>query len=368
MPRARTIGLLVMVVAGCDSTSRSDLDASPSPRDAGTTVLDASADATSPIDAASSVDAASPRDASAPLDAALGPGAWETRAALPEANSECAVTELDGLVYVIGGYPASRVTVPTVQVYDASTDRWSLTTPLPTPLNHSVAAAVGGRIYVIGGQSDSGGSSFVDLVFAYDPATRAWSAREPMLSPRSAMASAVIGTRIYVAGGRPPRGSDFAVYDTERDEWTSLPPLPTQRNHLAAAAIGGRVYVAGGREECGFTSAPIGVLEIFDPTTGTWSSGAPMPTARGGVNGIAVGDCFYVFGGEHASGVHDENEVYHAPTNTWRGLAPLPTPVHGVTGSAFLGGYVYAPGGGTRQGGSSGSTLHQVFRVAGTCP
>ena len=62
---------------------------------------------------------------------------------------------------------------------------------------------------------------------------------------RSAGAAAVIGNLIYVAGGRPPRGQDFAVYNTVTDQWTTLPVLPTGRNHLAAAAIGGRIYVVG---------------------------------------------------------------------------------------------------------------------------
>jgi hypothetical protein len=33
-----------------------------------------------------------------------------------------------------------------------------------------------------------------------------------------------------------------------------------------------------------------------------------------------------------------------------------------------LGGLIYAPGGGTERGGSSGSIWHQIFEVAGTCP
>jgi hypothetical protein len=36
--------------------------------------------------------------------------------------------------------------------------------------------------------------------------------------------------------------------------------------------------------------------------------------------------------------------------------------VHGVTGAAFLDGLIYMPGGGTQQGGTSGSTVFQVYR------
>lgn len=63
-----------------------------------------------------------------------------------------------GLIYVLGGYPSTRTSVTTVQVYDPVTDSWRLGPPLPVALNHSMAAGVGGRLYVIGGQTNAGGA------------------------------------------------------------------------------------------------------------------------------------------------------------------------------------------------------------------
>jgi N-acetylneuraminic acid mutarotase len=189
-----------------------------------------------------------------------------------------------------------------------------------------------------------------------------------MPTSRSAGAAAVIGNLIYVAGGRPPRGQDFAVYDVLNDQWTTLTNLPTGRNHLAAAAINGKIHVVGGRLGAGFTSAMTNVLEVFDPAVGIWSARAPMPTTRGGINGIAVNGCFFVWGGEGPDGVFEENEMYVPSQNRWYRLEPMPVPVHGVTGAAFVNGLIHAPGGGTSTGGSSGSGVHQVFWVGGICP
>jgi hypothetical protein len=95
---------------------------------------------------------------------------WSTRSNLLEANSEMSVAELNGNIYVMGGYPASRVTVRTVQVYDSAQDRWRYTTPLPIPLNHAMPAVASGRLYLIGGQTNSSGTdAYVDTVFEYDP-------------------------------------------------------------------------------------------------------------------------------------------------------------------------------------------------------
>jgi N-acetylneuraminic acid mutarotase len=279
------------------------------------------------------------------------------------------VAELDGNIYVMGGYPSSRVTVRTVQVYDSAQNRWSLTTPLPIPLNHAMPAVANGRVYIIGGQTNaSGDGPFVNTVFEYDPATTNWSARAPMPTARSAGAAAVIGDLIYVAGGRPPQGQDFAVYNVTSNQWMTLPSLPIGRNHLAATAINGRVYVAGGRLGAGFDSPLTAALEMYDPATRGWTNRASMLAPRGGVNGIAVDGCFFVFGGEGPNGIFNNNEMYVASMDRWFRLEPLPVAVHGVTGAAFLNGWIHLPGGGTQVGGNSGSTLHQVFWIGGICP
>ena len=294
---------------------------------------------------------------------------WSTRSNLLEANSEMSVAELNGNVYVMGGYPSTRVTVRTVQVYDSEQNRWSLTTPLPIPLNHAMPAVANGRLYIIGGQTNaSGDEAFVDTIFEYNPATTNWTARAPMPTARSAGAAAVIGDLIYVAGGRPPQGQDFAVYNVISNQWTTLPNLPTGRNHLAATAIDGCIYVAGGRLGGGFTSPMTPALEMYDPATRGWTNRAPMLEPRGGVNGIAVDGCFFVFGGEGPNGIFNNNEMYVASMDRWFRLEPLPVAVHGVTGAAYLNGWIHLPGGGTQVGGSSGSTLHQVFWVGGICP
>ena len=169
---------------------------------------------------------------------------WNSRAPLIEPNSEMAVALLDGKIYVIGGYPSTRISVDTAQVYDISSNSWGITTPYPTTINHASAVGLDGTLYVIGGQTNAGGrktkSLYTSAVYAFDPKTKAWTIRAPMPTARSAMAHDVINGKVYVAGGRPPRGNDFAVYDPKADKWTTLPDLPTARNHMAAAGIDGK--------------------------------------------------------------------------------------------------------------------------------
>jgi len=112
-------------------------------------------------------------------------------------------------------------------------------------------------------------------------------------------------------------------------------------------------------------------LEVYNPVTNLWTSGARMLKPRAGNNGIAANGCFYVFGGEgndpHPQGVFDENEVYDPRTDSWQALEPIPTAVHGVTGAAFFNGWVHLPGGGIARGGSSGARIHQMFQAVVDC-
>jgi N-acetylneuraminic acid mutarotase len=99
------------------------------------------------------------------------PGEWGLRAALIAPNSELALAELNGKLYLLGGYPASRQTVSTVQIYDIASDHWELGPPLPRPNNHGMAASVNGKIYLIGGQTTADDPSYVNTVYELDPTT-----------------------------------------------------------------------------------------------------------------------------------------------------------------------------------------------------
>src|SRR5688572_7417672 len=73
-------------------------------------------------------------------------GEWGKKAPLLEAVSEQAVAELNGKIYVIAGNTNDGGTVASVQVYDMATDIWKRTAPLPVAVNHNMAAAVNGKL------------------------------------------------------------------------------------------------------------------------------------------------------------------------------------------------------------------------------
>ena len=305
-------------------------------------------------------------------DVVLAPaGEWDMRADLLVPLSELASAQLNGKIYMMGGYPASRVTARTVQVYDIASDTWSLGPQLPLPNNHGMAAAVNGKIYLIGGQTQAddppGTYSYVNTVYELDPAVGAWVARAPMPTARSSGVAVVLDGRIYVAGGRPLHEQDFAVYDPATNEWAVLPDMPTPRNHFTGAAIDGRIHYVGGRQGLGLGQAMVTAHEVYDPATGTWTTAAPMLVARSGMNGVMARGCFHVWGGEGPFGMFPDHDYYDPRTGEWVELMDMPIPVHGVYGSAFVDDLIWVTGGGDHVGGSWGTTHNQVYRPEVSC-
>jgi hypothetical protein len=299
---------------------------------------------------------------------------WTLAASMPLARSEHAIAELNGQVWVLGGYPPGRIPSNLVQVYDPTTNWWSLGPSLPQPIHHIMVAAVDGKLYVIGGEINGAGSgrppTYVAQTWVHDPAVGGWVQRAPMPTPRSGGGAAVVDGKIYVAGGRPPGGHAFEVYDPATDTWERLPDLPTQRNHLAMAAVNGRIIVAGGRVD-DVESERVTAVEIYDPKTRRWTEGAPLPAPRGGVTGAAHAGCMFVFAGEgeptHVLGLTPTTYGYDPRTDRWTRLPDLPIAMHGLKGSAVIRGRIYLPGGAITLGGNTGTNAVQVYRPAMSC-
>jgi N-acetylneuraminic acid mutarotase len=299
-------------------------------------------------------------------------GEWGIKANLLINNSEFALAEANGKLYVLGGYPPMQGpnrTSSAVQVYDIASDRWQLGPELPQPNNHGMAASVNGKIYLIGGQTtdDQQGATAVDMVYELDPARGTWVAKARMPTARSGGVAVALGGKIYVAGGRVPRGNDFAVYDPAADQWEALPDLPSQRNHIAGAAINGRIHIVGGRLGNGLSPLKSTAHEVFDPQSRTWTTAAPMLSGRSGINGVVARGCFHVWGGESPSGMSPQHEYYDPRTNQWGSLRNMEIPIHGVVGSAFVDGLIWVTGGGTNVGGSFGSLHNQTYRPIVSC-
>ena len=94
-----------------------------------------------------------------------------------------------------------------------------------------------------------------------------------------------------------------------------------------AGVIDGKFFVAGG-----FTDK----LDIYNPVTNRWSSGASLPSPRSLGGGAVLGAKLYVIGGYSAAGRADEVLAYNPKTNQWTTKAPLPAARTGLAAAKIL--------------------------------
>jgi len=233
---------------------------------------------------------------------------------------------------------------------DQAGNAWSTAASMPTTRFGLVAATVNGKIYAIGGFSSfhSEGTKAVNTVEVYDPETNTWSTAVSMPKVASDLAAVTVNEKIYLIGD-----SKLDVFDPAINSWSTVAPMPTARHHLAAATVNGKIYAIGGCS--GFD--PVNTVEVYDPATNSWSTGAPMPTARCSLAAASVNGKIYAIGGAPgiplpvkretyaiAGGLEATVEVYDPATNSWSTAAPMPTARKDLA-AVTIKGKIYAIGG-----------------------
>lgn len=299
-----------------------------------------------------------------------GEGEWESLAPLPTPRQETGVAAMGGRVYVVGGItPGAPVEiVRTVELYDPDADAWSEGPELPLAMHHANLSAVGDTLFVTGYlttlQFLQGGD-----VFALVDGADTWQSRTPMPTgtERGGSGVAVHAGQVWVFGGFRDDAAvaDASTYVVAENQWLALPPMPGARDHLVAGAIDGMLYVVGGRDSA--IEAHTDVVWVFDPKAETWSEGTPAPTSRAGLAGAVHEKLLYVFGGEGnadaQSGVFPQAEAYDPLSDSWQALPDMPTPRHGM-GAAAVGDRVHVPGGADVEAFGPVAT-HEAWRISG---
>jgi N-acetylneuraminic acid mutarotase len=229
----------------------------------------------------------------------------------------------------------------TVQVYDPPTGNWTSKASVPG-ISGWRAVAVDDKIFLIGGISQAG-PGFVTLSnknYVYDPTVDSWSTMAPIPTAVARYASAVINDKIYIIGGaadgqHPDNATNLVqIFDPSTNNWTDGPSIPTGVFASGSCTTTGllapeRIYVVGGSTyyDWGFLMSDTSALsasnlnQVYDPTTGTWSTAAPLSNANRYFSLVNVGDIFYAVGGLNGN----SNPVLTMEKYTPVGYSP-PTP------------------------------------------
>jgi N-acetylneuraminic acid mutarotase/glucose/arabinose dehydrogenase len=292
-------------------------------------------------------------------------GCWTTKQPLPQAVLDAGGTALNGKLYLVAG-KTSAGPQSTMYVYDPAADAWTTGPSLPgVAVENPAVVALNGKLYAFGG-STAPFSGSVTNAAVFDPVTNAWTSLAAMPVPRGGATAKAIGSVIYVVGGMNGGASleTVSIYNPGTNTWTAGPSMGTRRDNPGSAVLNGKLYVFGGRTRNADGTTVNGTLntvEMFDPSTGTWTARAPMPTGRrtmvvGTLNGRAQ-----VMGGEAApnGSAFGQNEEYDPVADAWTALRSMPTPRHGAV-AGTINDVVYVVAGGPTAG-TAFTSVNEAF-------
>ncbi len=204
-------------------------------------------------------------------------GTWQTKSPLPAGRWGAASAAVGGRVFVIGGFSGDSLTTATntVYAYTPATDTWTVRASAPTPIGFASAAVIGGKIFV---QLGTDGTTFDGKkVYRYDPAADAWSVIQD--SPGAHSQGVSVGVAQYFAsiggGGSGSAGKAVDGFNINQQNWLSSTPAPVALVGASGGAIGTRIYIAFGSQSGTYTAA----TNVFDGVTKLWSSRGAAPEA-----------------------------------------------------------------------------------------
>ncbi|MEJ5310678.1 MAG: LuxR C-terminal-related transcriptional regulator [Anaerolineae bacterium] len=178
---------------------------------------------------------------------------WSEGAPLPQPLCAYALTEHDGRAYLFGGWNGAAYQA-VAYVYDSAANGGSGTwTEIARPAEargFGAAAAVVDanshiRIFYVGGYDNERESATCEV---YLPDADRWERCAPMLLPRGGLGVAAIGARVYAIGGGWTTYLGFNErYDPSTDTWAVVEtPIVGEWRNLGVTARETSLYIVGG--------------------------------------------------------------------------------------------------------------------------
>lgn len=279
----------------------------------------------------------------------------------PRAGAAAAVVG-DRLV-VTGGVDANGALLSTTEVFDGTS--WSLGAPIPTPRQQLAAASDGKLVYTVGGTT---GDSDQVNVEAYDPVAKTWTTLPALPQARSDLGVAITDGRLVAVGGVSGGQvlKSVSVFDLMSKTWSALPDMSTSRHGMAVAAVEKSVYAIGGSSTIG-NSEPTATAEVLKlparkiQPVAQWRSLPDAPTARLMMAWAVLNNKIWIMGGLHNGTPLQTVESFDPKTGAWETGPPLPIPLHHAAAATFRGEVVVL--GGATDNLANGS--NRVFALRG---
>jgi hypothetical protein len=260
---------------------------------------------------------------------------WSALAEAPIPESHVGTTTDGRTIYFAGGFRGdwkgeNTPTSSDFWMYDTETAAWSQGPSLPDGRGAGGLVLIDRTLHFFGGMiqggvEDSGSHWTLDL----DNQNAGWTAKADMPDPRNHLGYAALGGKVYAIGGQhvldEANGmtATVNVYDPATDTWSDAAALPRPRSHLhnSTFVYGDRIYCVGGTISGAVSDTAI---LTYDPVANQWLSIGRLPAPRAAAVARAVGDRLVVTTGT-PTGISPQSTTYTRALNTFAGGSAVGT-------------------------------------------
>jgi N-acetylneuraminic acid mutarotase len=156
-------------------------------------------------------------------------------------------------LYIFGGDDGVNDAQPYSMVMhlDKNQSEWVAVASMGNARSVGGSAAIGSKLYVVGGFD---GERAMDSAEMFDCSTNSWSLLPPLLQRRCSCSCAVLKGQLYVVGGvcGPMALSHVERFDNIANKWIAVSPLSETRSACGVASMGEDIYVVGGINSHGY--------------------------------------------------------------------------------------------------------------------
>ncbi|OBF88006.1 protein kinase [Mycobacterium sp. 852002-51163_SCH5372311] len=291
-------------------------------------------------------------------------GQWVELPHLLQPRSAGAAAAVGDRIIVTGGVGANGALLNTTEIFDGTA--WTLGPPIPTPRQLLAGASDGKLMYAVGG---SNGNADLTTVEAYDPAAKSWTALAGLPQPRSDLGVAIADGRLVAVGG-VSNGEvlkSVSVLDLMAKTWDALPDMASPRHGMAVDAVDKAVYAVGGSTAVG-DGQVVATAEVLNlparkiQPASQWRSLPDAPTARLMMAWAVLNDKIWIMGGLRNGVPLQTVESYDPKTGVWQPGPPLPIPLHHAAAATYRGEVVVLGGESEK---NIGNGTNKVFALRG---
>ncbi len=266
---------------------------------------------------------------------------WTTHNPMPTSRAGLALAAMGEKIFAIGGVRANNQETRSVEIYDSATNTWAEGASKPTATANVGGVGLNEKIYVPGGCTNDG--QVIDKLEIYDPHTDTWTQGPAMPNPRCSYGLVAYQDKLYLFGGW--NGQQFEdtifIFSPEDNSWqVSEHTMPYPIGSVGAAVLSEAIYIAGGYDgQDEFDQA-----YRFNPATGEWLEKGSLQEKRGGLGLVSSNDNLFAIGGGWTQAL-ETSEKYDPKTDTW---SEIETPFAGQwrnLGLTIIDTKIYAVGG-----------------------